>query len=223
MKTQWLHREKNDSLMLFCSGWGMDYHPFSPLLSKEYDVLICFDYTAETAVPDVRKLSVNYSRIILVAWSMGVAYAQRFFTETQKLFQHRIAINGTLCPIHNTFGIPINTFNATLTNISEESMLNFYHRMCRSPQLLTEFLKNSPARTVKSQKEELQAIYSNIGCLDEEKSIYTDVIISKKDFIIPTVNQLHFWKSTKVSTISGYHFPFYQWKSWDELVKSTVV
>lgn len=223
MKIQWLQREKNDSLLLFCSGWGMDDRPFRPIRSEKYDVLMCFDYSDETVIPDIKKLAENYSIIILVAWSMGVAYAQRFFSETRNLFKQRIAINGTLCPIHDTFGIPVNIFNSTLTTISEKTILSFYHRMCRSRQILGDFLENRPVRDVKSQKEELQTIYRTIGCIKRDRSIYTDVIVSKKDLIIPTVNQINFWHTTNVSFVPGYHFPFYQWKSWDELVKSTEV
>jgi biotin synthesis protein BioG len=223
MKIEWLHRENSGSLLIFFNGWGMDGHPFRLLSSDRYDVLMCFDYTNEAAVPDVEKLAEKYSTIILAAWSMGVAYAQRLFAAKRNFFQQRIAINGTLCPIHDTFGIPVDIFNSTLTNISEKTILNFYHRMCRSRQILGAFLENRPLRTVNSQKEELQTIFRTIGCIREEESIYTDVIISKKDLIIPTANQLHFWHTANVSLIPGFHFPFYQWKSWDQLVMSTEV
>jgi len=223
MEIEWLQRENNDSLLLFCNGWGMDSRPFLPLSSNRYDVLMCYDYTDESPMPDVEKLAEEYPTMILVAWSMGVAYAQRFFSTKFNYFQKRIAINGTLCPIHDSFGIPVNIFHSTLTHICEETMLNFYHRMCRSRMILNHFLEHRPIRTVKSQKKELQTIYRTIGCTEEEKSIYTDVIISKKDLIIPSANQMNFWHTTDVYLIPGFHFPFYKWNSWDELVLSTEV
>ncbi len=221
METRWLHRQDRDFLILFCNGWGMDEKPFKPLTSHKYDVLICFDYTDESGVPEVEELNKKYSEIILVGWSMGVAYGQRFYEGSSHCFSKRIAINGTLCPRHDEFGIPVKVFESTLSNLSEKSLLKFYLRMCRSREVVKKFIQNKPGRTIESQIEELKVISKYMGCTDEDKSIFTDIVISKKDLVIPTSNQIRFWKNNTTSLIDGYHFPFYQWESWDKLVECT--
>jgi len=41
-----------------------------------------------------------------------------------------------------------------------------------------------------------------------------------EDFIIPTLNQHHFWETQGVKPIRvpGAHLPFFQWNSWQELI-----
>lgn len=219
MDVQWLSRKGCESLIVFCNGWGMDRTPFNPLGSIGYDVLICSDYTDESGVPEVEELTMRFSELILVGWSMGVAFGQKFFSKKSHLFKKRIAINGTLCPRHDAFGIPGDVFDSTLAGLNENSLMKFYHRMCRSRGVLNVFLENKPVRTIESQVDELHAISRGLDCTDEEESIYSDVIISTKDLIIPTGNQKRFWQNSTSSLVPGHHFPFYQWKTWDNIVQ----
>jgi len=45
------------------------------------------------------------------------------------------------------------------------------------------------------------------------------VIVARKDFVMPTAHQLNFWPKNYVHKLDGYHFLFYCWQSWDELVE----
>ncbi len=219
MKAVWLYKDNGQTAILFFNGWGMDEHPFAPLRSSGYDVLICYDYRKTNNTSEVVSMLKGYTSIILIAWSMGVAYAQKAFQSTSEMFSKCIAINGTLCPIDDNLGIPRQTFFATLDTLSENTVSKFYKRMCRSKINVDEFLSNMPTRPVVEQQEELQIIAENSDCLGVEESIYTDCIISKKDFIIPTENQLNFWQDIPVHQIDSFHFPFYHWKDWREIVR----
>ncbi len=221
MDIDWLHRNNNELLILFCNGWGMDSRPFLPLPSLQYDVLVCSNYMDITVVPDIERLKRNYTGIILIGWSMGVAYGQQLYFEKSSCFTKKIAVNGTLCPVNDSYGIPPGIFESTLDNMNEKTLLRFYKRMCRSREVYSDFLENRPVRNITSQTQELKTILGSTVCLGEEKSIYTDVIISDKDYIIPTNNQQQFWQSSNAVTIPASHFPFYLWKSWDDLVEST--
>ena len=222
MKTEWLCRRGNNALIVLCNGWGMDARPFSALESSAYDVLVCSDYSTELGLPDIDELSTMYSRCILLSWSMGVSYGQRVFAGVADRFAGRIAVNGTLCPIDDDCGIPRAVFRATLDNLSTESLQKFYRRMCGSGKNLEIFLENLPERSLDGQRRELEIILQEAGQIEEVQSIYTHVVVSRKDRIVPSRNQYNFWRTSTIKAIEGSHFPFYRWKSWDDVIESIV-
>lgn len=217
MKSAWLHQQHQDRLIIFCSGWGMDANPFLPLSAKQFDVLMLFDYGDPDLDFDVEILARHYPCIFLVSWSMGVWVGQQIFRSWSHLFQRTIAINGTLCPIHDQLGIPVQLYTATVEQFSVSTRLKFYRRMCRQQSLET-FLENQPQRSVESQSLELAALQGQVGCQDAGETIYSQVFIASHDLVIPTANQLTFWQGRKVCRIKGSHFLFYNWQSWDELM-----
>ncbi len=219
MKTEWLHYNENKWLIVFCNGWGMDSTPFRPLLSENYDVLVCYDYSEDAKDHDIRKLAEIYERIHLIGWSMGVAYAQKYFADVADCFDKTIAVNGTLYPIDEMLGIPEDICKATLHALNEETQLKFYRRMCRSSSAFETFMANKPQRTVNDQKDELAAIIADLETTHPQHSLFKDVIIGLKDLVIPAENQLRFWKKGNVKKLQCGHFPFYLWKSWDELLE----
>ena len=218
MKTLWLHRHGCNRLLVFCNGWGMDGTPFIPLRADACDVLMCYDYTdlkVETEIPDILS---GYAEAHLVGWSMGVWVGQHLFSTIADRFKRKIALNGTLCPIDDQFGIPVSTFSSTLELFNESKRLKFYHRMCRGRDTLAAFLAHQPERTVADQRDELDHLLQRTDCLDAESSIYTEVVIAEKDFVLPTANQKRFWRQKSVHLVDGYHFLFYRWNSWDEMI-----
>ena len=218
MKTLWLHKHNRKHLLVFCNGWGMDGCPFVPLQAQAVDVLMCYDYRDLVADEDLAAVIESYAEASLVGWSMGVWAGQRLFAASAGQFQRKIAINGTLCPIHDRFGIPVDIFSSTLENFNEAARLKFYRRMCRERATLETFLAHQPERGIDNQRLELQRLLQATGCLSAEDSIYSDIVIADRDFILPTANQEHFWQSKNIHTIDGSHFPFYGWKSWDDVL-----
>jgi len=114
MKSEWLHRRQKERLIIFCNGWGMDASPFLPLGAREYDVLMLFDYRDLALDCNLATLFDSYQSAFLVSWSMGVWVGQQIFQSWSHCLQGAIAINGTLCPIHDQFGIPEQLYDATL-------------------------------------------------------------------------------------------------------------
>lgn len=221
MKTEWLHRSNNDWLILFYNGWGMDSIPFRPLMSRKYDVLCCYDYSDGLCRIDIKNLAQKYNRIHLVGWSMGVVYGQKHFEDVADYFNKTIAVNGTLLPVDELYGIPVDICRATLEALDEETSLKFYRRMFRPASVFETFMNNRPQRAIDDIKNELAAIMTDLQKTDWESSIYTDILISDKDMIIPTKNQLRFWtkaKAREVKRLESGHFPFYLWNSWDDLL-----
>lgn len=220
MKNSWLYQGQR-RLIIFCNGWGMDDAPFQPLGAKEYDVLMLFDYTDLTTEIDFSSLLNGYDEVNLIAWSMGVWVGQQLFTPWASLFRRSVAINGTLCPIDDQFGIPVHVYRATLSRFSEAGRLKFYRRMCRERGTLEMFLGHQPQRSMESQARELEALQEMAGCDREESALYTHILIANQDLVMPTAHQVAFWKEREGRervVFTGFHFPFYGWCNWDDLV-----
>jgi pimeloyl-[acyl-carrier protein] methyl ester esterase len=219
MKTLWLHKHNRERLLVFCNGWGMDARPFAPLQAHAYDVLMCYDYTDLEVDLDMIALIGSYAEAHLLGWSMGVWAGQCLFAAAAGQFQRKIAINGTLCPIHDRFGIPVEIFSSTLEHFNISARLKFYRRMCRERGILETFLANQPERKIDEQRAELEHLLQTTDCLSAAASIYTDILIANRDYILPTANQRRFWQQKKVHLVDGCHFLFYGWNSWDDILR----
>ncbi len=218
MKTLWLHHHNRNALLVFCNGWGMDGRPFAPLQARAVDVLMCYDYTDLEVEEDLSAVIASYAEAYLVGWSMGVWAGQCLFAASAGRFQRKIAINGTLCPIHDRFGIPVEIFSSTLENFNEAVRLKFYRRMCRERGILETFLAHQPERGLDNQRLELRRLLQATDCLSPDVSIYTDIVIAARDFILPTANQERFWRDHNIHILDGPHFLFYGWESWDDVL-----
>ncbi|RUM46506.1 MAG: hypothetical protein DSY80_02015 [Desulfocapsa sp.] len=219
MKHQWLHKEQKTRLLIFCNGWGMDSEPLKHLISENYDVLMLYDYSTLKSPLTVTDLIASYETTSLLAWSMGVWAGQQIFGEMQKDLTSCIAINGTLCPIDDVFGIPEKMVRATLDKLDKKQRLKFYYRMCRDRDVYKKFIQNQPKRDVADQKRELDSLLKNARCKEPARIVYKRAIVASHDFIIPTRNQLQFWPEKIVKRVDGSHFLFYAYNSWDELLE----
>ncbi len=218
MKSKWLHRRESDRLIIFCNGWGMDERPLACLESHDWNILMLYDYTDLLPDLDLEKLLHSYRETVLIAWSMGVWAGQNIFSCHRQQLQRCLAVNGTLCPIDDQFGIPKEVVRATFVNFDEQQRSKFYHRMCRDREVYRRFVREQPARSVENQKKELAALLEMTGCNPEEEPLYQSALVADHDFIMPTANQLNFWPEKMVKRLDGSHFLFYSYRSWDEIV-----
>lgn len=218
MKASWLHNNDRKQLILFCNGWGMDGNPFRHLASIEYDVYVLYDYR-ELALPEeVAQILPRYEEINLVSWSMGVWAGQKLFADQKNIFNRILAVNGTLCPVHDRYGIPTAIFANTLAGFGEAARFKFYRRMCREKSNFRSFLAKQPQRALEDQREELAALGNMADCTPVDQALYRKVIIAEYDWIIPSENQQNFWGDKNVTLISGFHYLFNLWQSWDHLL-----
>jgi biotin synthesis protein BioG len=112
-----MNERRGGDLLLFFSGWGMDPRPFRFLGTGESDVLLLFDYRKGGESPDFGSLFSSYDRVMLVAWSLGVAVANRVVREWAGRLADAVAINGTTRPVDEQFGIPADVFDGTIENL----------------------------------------------------------------------------------------------------------
>ena len=190
MKQYMIRNKKNRSLHIFFAGWGMDQHPFAGLSTEKEDLMICYDYSDMTF--DFSLLS-GYENIHLTAWSMGVRAAAATFENTDIRFSERIAINGTMNPVHDTNGIPCAVFEGTLQSLNPKNLERFNRRMCNSDKnLIAQFTAHAPQRDIESLREELAAI--GIQASNTTPDFHWDkVIIGENDLIFPFINQQNAW------------------------------
>ncbi len=214
-----LAEQHKQRLIIFCNGWGMDHHPFLGLDTSSADVFILSDYRRFELPIDMGELGETYESIELLGWSFGVWAAQQLFYEWRDRLGSCIAINGTLQPIDDRYGIPHQFFNATREQFSDSVLDRFYRRMCRPRQILDAFLEHKPARTVEDLAEELEALSRLVRSGVETTSIFGAAVISSEDLIIPTRHQLNFWRGRcRIIELEGCHFPFGNWSGWADIV-----
>ena len=201
MQYKWLNKEENKNLIVFFNGWGMSEKAVSHLDFTGYDVLTFFDYRSfEIENFDFSK----YEKKVLIAWSMGV-YVCNYFFDIFKNFNKFIAINGTQKPIDDNFGIPTAIYNLTVDNFNDLSCAKFMKKISTNLE--------PSGRSTQELKEELIAIRD----LKVDNYLSFDkAIISTKDRIFPSKNQMNFWKTAQ--EIDSPHYIFDQYTSWEELL-----
>ncbi len=199
MKQKFLIKENRPNLVLFFAGWGMDEHPFRPLIDQcpeDSDWLICYDYN--TLDFDCF-LVEGYQKITVYAWSFGVWVAQTIMTKYDLPIVSRIAINGTPEPLDPLYGIPIKKVIMTVLTIRIESLQKFHKRMCSSKDSYMAFAEIAPQRDMQEVRRELSTfisyctnapIYSKMT----EYPCWDGAVIGKKDRIFLPENQHRYWK-----------------------------
>lgn len=206
MNITFTKKEGCSRLLLLMAGWGMDFRPFTNLAAHGYDIAITWDYTREDFDPSTLK---GFREIVLIAWSMGVMEADRILSKTQLPLTLTAAVNGTLSPVSDTEGIPVEVFKGTLHTMSVPNLQRFNKRMCGNRELLAAFESNAPRRDIDNLIEELRILGERASV--PSKALRWDVaIIGKRDLIFPAPAQKEAWKDTDIIEIDQPHLPDFQ-------------
>lgn len=213
MTSIFLNRKQNPELILFFNGWGMDHTRFETWSSGDYDVLVLHDFANLEALPELSA----YSRIHLVAWSLGVWVASHLLAQAtfSKRLATRLAINGTLIPIDATYGIAPEIFDGTIENWHDlQAREKFGLRVSGTTETLSQ-------RSPESQYDELVVMRRMISALPPPENIYTTAVIGMRDRIFPPVAQRRFWERHSSVTVLEkvmLHDPFMRIHSWEEVL-----
>ena len=206
MQSKYIVRQGNPRLLLIFAGWGMDWRPFRNLQKHGYDIMVVWDY---------RSLDINwhpvisaYADICLLAWSMGVFAASLTAHQLLPRITKRIAVNGTLTPIHDRLGIPEAIFDGTLRGLSPTSLRKFYRRMCLTAQQFAAFMADKPKRDIDELIDELHSI-ETLSILHTEQITQWDLaVISRHDAVFSAVNQAEAWRGlAPVQMMDAAHLP----------------
>ncbi len=220
MKYKWINKQNNSHLILFFNGWGCDENQFKHLESDSHDILMFNDYKTLHLNEGLRVEMIKYNKISIIAWSFGVWVAQ-FISEKYELKVYQaIAINGTLTPIHNQFGIDKSIVQGTYDYLSERNLMKFQRRMVGGNEAWKKFEVNKPQRAFENQKEELGTLIQLFNQKIECSSIYNKAIIGTNDLIFTTENQKSYWQDKiECQEINEPHFCFYKWNTWSIILK----
>ena len=220
-----------ENLIIFFAGWGMDENPFKHIDKRGFDIVTLYDYTDVnlTSVKDsLLERVTKYNNIYIVAWSMGVWVANKFIQENINKLNNLYsftAINGTFHPIHGEFGISPIIYDKTLNNLPK-GLDSFNLRMCGGRDILSFYNSVKPQRADESIIQELINIkdgyINSINYESLDSNVRLNVIISKRDNIIPTANQLNFWNSysgeCNIVELDLPHYPFYKLENWHDII-----
>ncbi len=213
MKTLKQETAGASSLVLFFSGWSAPAELFARLEADEgTDVMICHDYRDMTFGEDLSR----YREVHLIAWSMGVRMAELALGGKQT-FATATAVNGTPCPIDDSYGIPRNIFLGTLEGLTPETLTRFNRRMCGSREVMAQYTA-AAARPFGEVRDELRAIYDRCLPPDDKSIRWTRAVVGTDDRIFPAANQRAYWEGRcTVAEVSAPHYPFHLWTRWREL------
>lgn len=216
MKASWIHKDSNTDCILFFNGWGMDERAVSQLDNSGYDICMFSDY--QSAVFSEMDFSA-YERLYVIAWSLGVWNAAKCLSNSGLKFEKSLAINGTLKPINDLYGIPTKVFDLTLQNWSEQTRPKFNARVIGGNAIYQSNQNLFSLRTVENQKTELAAIQKHYQDSPELNFAFDTAIIGDNDLIFSSENQQRAWCSkAKVVNLTMPHFPFLLFKSWHEIL-----
>lgn len=221
MKCCQLNKQNNKNLIVFFAGWSFDEKPFGKLVCDGFDILFIYDYNELNLPKELENLQ-NYEHKYLLAWSMGVFVAYEF-RKLFKDFDYKIAINGTITPVDNEFGIPVKMFELTLKHAATGLAGKFYQNVFKNSEEFEMYSKTPVQRTIENRVSELENLYNIIKMKDYKKaeSFYDCAIVSDFDKIIPPKNQIasHQKNNEPIITLPFGHFPFYNFTSWSEIIK----
>jgi biotin synthesis protein BioG len=219
MKTYIRRREKNNQLVVLYGGWGTDENVFTPLCSDDFDFILFYNYSADEALvlPEMK----TYEKITLIGWSLGVWAAEYLSPKTGIKPDITIAVNGTPIPADDKYGIPLNVFEGTLNNITEENIDKFYLRMFGDRKLYQTNIDRIPHRTLKSLHDELRWLYNRIMEQKEPGFRWDYAVTSEIDRVFPSKNLAGYWEqklATKHIVLKLPHYLFNNWRSFTEFI-----
>lgn len=225
MNTKKLIQNNSKKLILFFNGWSLDENIVNHLTSKNYDVTMFYDYSDLEISKEIIDEINNYDEVNIIAFSFGVwgvnagVNASSLDNINAKI-KNIIAINGTLIPIDNQFGISEKMFDLTLSNLSEKTYPLFFKNMwgkCHEVDL-----SKMPNRSIEDKRQELIAIKNNSTQLKISDISFNKVFIGKYDKIIPAKNQFAFWggkcDNKEIIELDSGHYAFDLFKDWEEII-----
>lgn len=207
MEVRFVSHNSNSRLILFFAGWAMDATPFVGLHRPDYDVAVVWDYRDMTLDTE---LFGSYDEICVVAWSLGVYAAALSTAAIEHKVTRRIAVNGTLHPVDDLYGIPRAVFEGTRRGLDQRALYKFYRRVAGSREAFETFGSNMPSRDISGLCDELD-VFLAAGPLPPDAVVRFDIVlVGTSDAIFPQANQIRAWDGYEVETLEASHLLDFQ-------------
>lgn len=197
----------------------MDYNIFKEIPSKNFDVIVFYQYENLFLNESISSSIKKYNEVNLISWSMGTWVSAIVLKDITDKLNVKIAINGTLKPVNDNFGIPTKVYQSTIDFFGPIGRVKFFKRMWNNIEIPEIFKKHKSSRLLEDQKKELIYLRDNSLSLPEPKNIFDTLIISQDDRITPSSNQMNYWNDkVDIIKLDAPHFPFYLWENWDDIL-----
>ena len=221
MDVKLLHQGSDGgTTVLYFTGWSAPHSLAQRMeLPEEWTLFSVGDYRGE--LPQWPDMS-SFSRLYLVAWSMGV-WAAEYFHKCYPTPSLAVAINGTPSLISDRYGIKAVDYQRMATGLDVEGYRHFVRQMCLSEETAAHFLSLPDHRGIAAAREELRWVADLGGSIAECAVPWTQAIVSDHDLVIPSGGQRRFWldRSIPVEELSSApHLILGTYlKSWRELLR----
>ena len=206
---------QNPKTILFFSGFSGERRVFEHLRLGACEVVFVSDYRANDL--DLSFLD-SREEITLIAWSMGVAMANRFLNQsrlnhsvspTRLKITKKIAINGTIYGIDKARGIPPLAFKKTIEGLDLQAFKK------------STYGENEPCTTLSQETLvcELNNLYTTLTTTPATPELWDCALVSLEDRIFPARYQLRGWEGHAKRIIHTHapHFAFGVFESWRDL------
>lgn len=208
MKLQFIsHSPDNHRLILIFAGWGTTPELYVGTTRTGWDTLVAYDFDDFDFPTDIVG---QYSTIYLFAWSLGVYAAHRALTDVS--ITSAFAINGTLTPVSDTEGIPVDIFSATAATLSLCNLTKFRLRMAGSREALEQLKLRLPsAPDIDMLRRQLEFVASDSKDNQTDNFIpWRRVYIGNDDRIFPSSAQHTSWNcnypEVEIVNLKAPHF-----------------
>ncbi len=216
MRSCWLHRANQAECILFFSGWGMPPEVFRFLPGGSHDVYIVHDYR------ELQSLCLapfaGYTRLHLMAWSMGVWVAAHLLAGQAGAFATRTALGGTVKPVDRQHGIPPDRYAELADQFSQTVLEDFYQAMFEAEEESARFLASAPEQRLPDLHAELLAFRAAFERHGAAPDIFTRRIVTARDRIFSARNQVRSWSGASCHVLNWPHFPFFRLSGWADLL-----
>lgn len=122
------HNPGNRRLIIIFAGWSTTPSFYRDLHAEGWDIAVVWDYSSldfDASVTD------GYESVFIIGWSMGVAAAAHAAATTlpPERISAAFAVNGTLYPSSDSYGIPEAIYEGTRATLNARNLLKFTRRM----------------------------------------------------------------------------------------------
>lgn len=188
-------------MLIFFNGFAMDKQVVAHFTDAASAIVI--SPTQQQDLSTLQKLLEKKAAdepINVVAWSMGVLVASRFFHDFPQPLQQAVAINGTPLGIDDAMGIAKRAFLRTAQRWSPSVRAQFLAQVFAAP--LPESIGEKLAQTVNAHlSQEQQGLLQLIQTAEQLpplQNIWQQALIGEKDKIVSPAAQQRYWQAHDV-------------------------
>jgi len=213
MKLKLINNNKN-KLIIFLTGWGCDSNQFRYMKSKNYNVLIVYDYSDKNLNFDFSK----YQEINLVAFSAGVLMSCVLKNKLPRL-NKKIAFNGNPKNFDSYYGLS-KELEEKFRSITHKTVVPFRREYMvfneKELQLCNHY---HSSRSIEDSNIEFNMLEKY--CADEiDVMNFNLIMISDSDKIFTLQRQKEYFKNCNCKIIPNCaHYPFFKYDNFDKIME----